>query len=520
MPPGFAEPPHVAQGPNASTPLAAVLRFSAIEPVRTTVHVSDGEREWTAHFDETHDPAQGLALLGMRPGRLHHINVAIEDASGTLADAPATLVFTIPLLPPAPVDFPPIQANVPAPERVEPGVKLLSVRRSQRGNPEFGLGYGLLLALDAQGQPVWYHHADAQISDMERLRNGNLLYLTADFRAVEIDMLGNVVTSWYAAGRPQGPAPGIPVDASTFHHDIAELPSGNLMVLGTVTRQFADYWASETDPWAPRRPAMVLGDEVIEFDREGRVVWRWNTFDHLDPYRIGYQMFATYWAERGLPGAMGWTHGNGFCYDARDDSLILSLRTQDAVIKIDRATGEIRWILGEPTDWSERLRHRLLSPLGKMRWFYHQHAPTLTPRGTLLLFDNGSYRARPFSPAMPMSETYSRVVEYEIDEARMTVRQVWASEGPGPDAVLAYFMGDAQWMPQSGNVLASYGGCVAQGIPEMTMENARQWPLWTRAREMIHADPTETVWEVILSDSSLTDPISWAIYGAKHLPNL
>ena len=45
--------------------------------------------------------------------------------------------------------------------------------------------------------------------------------------------------------------------------------------------------------------------------------------------------------------------------------------------------------------------------------------------GTILCFDNGTYRARPFAEKQPSAESYSRAVEYEVDEAAMTVKQVW-----------------------------------------------------------------------------------------------
>ena len=50
------------------------------------------------------------------------------------------------------------------------------------------------------------------------------------------------------------------------------------------------------------------------------MVWRWNTFDHLDPYRMGYNTLNTYWHVRGFPHHADWTHGNGVTRDPRDGS--------------------------------------------------------------------------------------------------------------------------------------------------------------------------------------------------------
>ena len=509
-PPAFVVPPTVAANPNPSVPLAAVVRFAVDGPVHTVVKVSDGEREWEIAFDDSQRPEDGLPVLGLRPNRRHELYVSVRNATGGVTHSPEVLAFTTPALPSDPAEFPPIQTRMSVPGQMEPGVTLLAPRRVRRGNPAFGEGYGLLLGLDAEGEVVWYYRTDARISDFERLRNGNLVYLTHDFCAIEIDMLGNVVASWYAARRPQGPAEGVPVDTLTFHHAITELPWGNLVVLGSEIRQIEGYYTSETDPHAPRKTQEVMGDEIIEFRRDGEVVWRWNAFEHLDPYRIGYETFTQYWPRRGFPGVLDWSHGNGLDYDERDDSLIVSLRFQDAIFKIDRSTGEIRWSLGEPSGWPESLARRLLRPEGSVTWPWHQHAPTLTPTGTLLVFDNGNYRARPFAPPVPRSDTYSRAVEYEIDSDRATVREAWASEGPGPDSVVTVAMGDAERLPRTGNVLVYYGACLPKG-------NAVNW---TRVREYMHTDPPQVVWEVVLTDASEHEPIGWATFGGMRVPSL
>ena len=49
-------------------------------------------------------------------------------------------------------------------------------------------------------------------------------------------------------------------------------------------------------------------------------------------------------------------------------------------------------------------------------WNYAQHAPQITPQGTLLLYDNGNYRASPFDSLVLDSANYSRAVEYRINE--------------------------------------------------------------------------------------------------------
>ena len=63
--------------------------------------------------------------------------------------------------------------------------------------------------------------------------------------------------------------------------------------------------------------------------------------------------------------------------------------------------------------------------------------------------------ARPYRKPSPITETYSRAVEYEIDEENMLVRQKWQSEQKGPDSVVSIAMGDVDWLPKTENILGT-----------------------------------------------------------------
>ncbi len=521
--PAFTEAPTVIANPNPAVPLAAVVRFAADRPVTTTIHVTDGKHAWDLNYNASHDPRKGLAVIGMRPDRKHEIRVSIRDADGNAAQAPRVLEFKTPPLPSDPDEFPPIRITVEKTDRMEPGFTLFNPRRRKVGDQGFGASFGMLLAVDADGVPVWYYRTNSRISDLERLQNGHVLFVTQDYRAVEIDMLGNVVAQWYASGRPQGPVQGaIPIDTLAFHHDIDELPNGHFVVLGVEKHEIDNYYTSEYDPKAPRKRQDVMGDEIIEFTREGKEVWRWKAFDHLDPFRIGYETFSPYWARRGFPETVDWTHANSLVYDPRDDSLLVNMRVQSAIVKIARPSGEIRWILGPPVGWPAKLKPLLLKPLGSpFRWFYQEHAVNWTPKGTLVIFDNGDYEAFPFTPPVPPAKTYSRAVEYAIDEKAMTVKQLWQSEGPGPDAVLSFAMGDVDWMPETGNILVHYGALIPPPhIGRFNWRNALQLDFWTRIREYTHTSPPEVVWELVLGDPSGKSRTGWTLFGGDRVKNL
>jgi hypothetical protein len=269
LPPEISSGPSIKANPNEAAPLAALLSFETSEPVKTEITVEAGERSHSLTYPDTLDPSDGLPVVGLWPGVENRIHVTVEDRGMNRVTLEKTLTYRPPSLPKDRTVFPPIQVTAADTARMEPGFTLFNARRlgfQGTSGRSFDQNFGLLIILDRSAEPVWYYRTDSRISDFNVLPNGHLLYLTQDYRAVEIDLLGNKVASWYAAGRPQGKAEGTPVETITFHHDIERLHSGNLLVLGSEQRQIDDYYSSETDPNAPRSTQTVMGDRVLEFD--------------------------------------------------------------------------------------------------------------------------------------------------------------------------------------------------------------------------------------------------------------
>jgi arylsulfate sulfotransferase len=533
----FTSPPKLVPNSNPEVPLAALVRFTASAPVTTTVTVSEGSRRWEVRFSPKSDPAAGLPLVGFYPGRTHRIEVAIRDAAGKTVRTAQSLEFAAPPLPAGAEDFPPIQVKTAGTSGMEPGWTLLSIRRQRRGGggggaggaggggqraagagaagppgePVFTTGYGLILMLDEHGQVVWYYKSANRTSGVHRLGNGNIGFLTNDHRLVEVDLLGNVKGNWCAARRPNGPcaAGAIPVDALTMHHSFAEMPNGNFLVVSGEVREIDNYYTSETDPKAPRSRQKVMGDQVIEFDRTGRVVWRWSAFDHLDVYRLGFLTINQYWVIRGFPATRDWTHGNGVFHDERDNSVLFNSRQQSAVVKIERPSGRVAWIFGEPGGWPEKYQPLLFRREGVSEWPWHHHAPTLTPRGTLMVFNNGLYKTRPFHEPAPAPETVSGALEYSIDAKARRANLVWSSDAKGPDALNTFAMGDAAMLPKTGNVLVVYGSGVR-------LDDGRPW---SRVREYTHTTPPRVLLDVVFAAPQPT-AVVWIAFCGDRIAKL
>jgi len=532
---GFIAEPVITKNPNPRVPLAAILTYDAGAPATTRVDVTSGDEAWTIEFDE--DATAGLPLVGLKPARSYDFNVTatLEDGTSLVAER---LSYRTPPLPPGLGDFPPIKVNAAKPSEMEPGVTFLSIRRRVPGRPHwltpaqrrYSTEWGVIVAVDPEGDVIWYYESDRRVAGIDRLSNGNLLFHLTDARSQELDLLGNTVTEWYAADRPNGPPENpdaVPIrNAQTIHHQPLETPMGTFLSFSANARLIENYYTDEYDPDAPREDALVMGDDVIEFDREGNELWRWSTWDHLDPFRIGYELTEAYWHVRGFPDHLDWTHGNGLEYDPRDDSIIINLRHQDALIKIDRESGEIVWILGEHTDWSEELQKKLLKPVGEpFRWIYHAHNPRLTESGTIVLFDNGKFQARPFRPYAEPEDTYSRTVEFEVDEEAMTVRQLWAShDRVTPDNCYSFAMGDAHWLPKTGNFLVVDSICDyrQEGLTQNEFDYSKRHIIdvfsWARVREYGGRDSNNVVFELEVRDT--TEVLQWQIFGGFRTPSI
>jgi len=508
------------RNPNPNVPLAAILSLSTDEPTAVTIRIDDGERTWDATSSDGFATDHSLIVLGMRSGRVHHISAVVSDASGNATE-------TRPLA----LEMPPLPDEIPQPEvlvndrdRMEPGVTLFDVtRRDDDG--ENVADYRPLVIVDDYGEVVWYYRDYYGSRDARRLSNGNLLYLGQNDRAIEIDMLGNIVNHWHAnqANPDTLPENSTLVDVDTFHHEVSELPNGNFLTLSRDVRLIEDFPTSTTDASAPLAPSAVVGDVIVEFAPDGTVIHEWSLLELLDPYRIGHgslnsggNRFQQHYSDLGDEAPpRDWTHSNAVSYDPSDDSFIVSVRFQDAVVKIDRRTGELRWILGTHDYWKEPWSDYLLEPLGDLQWQNHEHGPEVGANGTIVLFDNGNGRASAYQEELPSDQRYSRAVEFAVDADAMTVTQEWAYGGLGDEWFYSRYISDADWLPETGNILVTSGGQQdgADGVP--ADGDDRQF--WVQIFEVTHTEPAEKVFHLVFKDEP---PAGYQTYRAQRLPSL
>ncbi len=185
-------------------------------------------------------------------------------------------------------------------------------------------------------------------------------------------------------------------------------------------------------PALPGQLLFVAGSGLQEI-QNGAAVFNWLSTDHPELYACSTEGNA-YAQNNGAD----YAHWTSLHVDA-DTHWIASFRHLDAVLKIDRATGAIRWILGGPCDQFG---------LTANQKFAHQHDAGRAPDGRLSLFDNRNGGAA------------SRVLAFNLDEAAKTL--VAGNPAlPGfaeftSDMHQSYNFGSAQ-MFASGKVLVGWG---------------------------------------------------------------
>jgi len=330
----------------------------------SSVHVTGASVQGTSHE---------IVVVGMRSNTDYSLVPIALDGDDEIGRGDE-LFFTTGDLP---VDVPDFEVVVHDPDRVQPGITVFGPVKP--GGQEMGT---FLIGVDETGEVVWYHRAaedDAFVVDrMARaLPNGNLLTMGYD-RIREISVGGEIIEEVAAdqAGYER------------FHHDVIRTPEGTWMTLA--------HELQEVDVPALGGPSPVLGDRIVEVGVDGEVLWEWSTFDHLDTTRFPTDL-SQEWINDEF---YDWTHANAVVHVEQDDALLVSLRHQHWVVKLDRATGEVLWRLGPDGDFELQ---------GEGGWFYGQHTPVLDDDGgALLLYDNGNDQ--------PDEEPHPRAAVYAVDE--------------------------------------------------------------------------------------------------------
>jgi hypothetical protein len=474
-----------------SAPLTGTLVVNTDVPTRVSVSVDDGVNSWQRPFFD-YGLSHSLPMAGFRADRTNRLTVTLWEKSQEFTTLPDVVTF---VTAPLPVGFPTIKVLTKNAELMEPGYTLFRLVVNN-------YHIGFLTIIDNDGEVVWYSTLNSS-HDFRQLSNGNLM-MGKPTSFDEVSIVGDTLRSYPTAA-------GFDADA----HENLPTTRGTILYFSEQSTNIVDFPSSATDATAPPETAAVGYNWIVEVSTNtGAVMGKWNLLDMLDPRRISYLTF--------VQDAFGWDnhHGNAIFEDPKDGGIIASLRTQNAIIKFTR-DGQLKWILGTHDNWGAAFQRYLLTPVGEpFEWQWAQHAMKVTPQGTLLVYDDGNYRASPFDISVPDAQNYSRAVEYAIDEQTMEVRQVWEYGKNSPEVLFTSFAGDVEWLPKTDHVLVDFSAVsYINGEPPLPdSPNATE----TRIQEVTHEANPEVIWDISILDpeSTFTNYTGNWVYRARRIADL
>jgi len=495
----------VAPGQITSTNNVQVAQYTVSPPASATVSVqfgldtSYGLTTWTQPTPAAGGPVS-LFVAGMKASSLYHMRGVIQFADGTtFNDADQT--FTTGTPPAAQV--PNITATTTPGMTPQSGVELLDTVIITGGGGKVAES----AVTDLNGNVLWAYApalgTTAGPNPIKLLPNGHFLI---NFSAIppagansvmqEVDLGGNVIWQMTAAQLNSVLAAAACAECNVTvigtHHDFAVLPDGHLIVIAATQQVVSG--------------VTVTGDMLIDLgDMENvggnnpshtpQPVWAWNEFNHLDTNRRPYSY-------------PDWTHSNAVLYSKDDGNLIISIRHQNWLVKVDynngAGAGDILWKLGYQGDFT------LMNADGTQDttntdWFFAQHGPSFVSTNTtgkfsLALFDNGDDRG----VAVPVvggtcgvsgqPACFSTVPIFDIDETAKTATFAFHPTTPA----YSFFGGNAEVL-KNGNV--EYD---ESNTPSPTDNGA--------VYEVTQSSPSQVVWQMIITGQ---DP-----YRAMRIPSL
>lgn len=439
---------NASMNPFGRNPLCALATLKAKREGKVKINIIGkyGEESNLMRQFEEIDTLLEIPILGLYENHTNSVEITFLSRNNHIIDIDTLLLET------------------PKIVSINPNIEIIKKNKPAMEFGEFHLvsslsywGPNIVYMFDTYGEIRWlinYKNSDllkflSFDVGVEQLHNGNLYFGDKRSNAIyEVDFFGTILNSW-------------PLSEHTFHHNVVEKPDGNFLI--TVNRPESKHNNGKS----------TKEDYVIEIDRKtNTIIKEWDFKQLLDENRSTLGQ----WEDES---PVDWIHINAVVYSEKDNTIIVSGRHQ-GIIKVDY-NDNVRWILAPHRGWGQNRMGQdcnsfLLTavnssslPLNQdvqegeingtdFEWPWYQHAPELLPSGNILVFDNGS--SRNFGNN---TLSYSRAVEYHINEDKKTVQQIWQYGKERGNETFAEVLSDVDYLPTTGNILFSPGMRIFNG---------------------------------------------------------
>ena len=256
------------------------------------------------------------------------------------------------------------------------------------------------------------------------------------------------------------------------HHDIEQMPNGNILMIAWELKSQADAIASGRDP-SLLSDGELWPDHIIELNpTTNAIVWEWHVWDHLvQDYDASKANYGTVSEHSELidinltsrKAAADWNHINSIDYNAELDQILLSVHGFSEIWIIDHATttetaagaaGDLLYRWGNPQTYG--------AGSSSDQQLYTQHDAQWIPdgypgSGNILVFNNGDQRTRAYSSVDEIVSPLNADGSYSFSGAAYApTAPVWTYVADNPSDFYADHISGAQRL-ENGNTLICSG---------------------------------------------------------------
>lgn len=290
---------------------------------------------------------------------------------------------------------------------------------------------GFPVIVDEEGQYVWFYLGQSdEPSTRAVLSQDRASVLIGRYSLLE-ENPGSIYRIAYDGSEV------LDIPAPDLGLDFTEVEPGSYAYISGETREYDG-------------GRIILGNTLVELDEGGEPRTVWSVFDDFAPDLASE--FPPYSPGPGIEPVEEWTHFNGLSYDERTDAYLLTNASPalQMVVCIDRATGELRWVLGSAeSDFVE---------VGADPMIHAPHSAQMLEDG-VLVFNRGDFQ-----------NGCSRANEIALDLDDWSAETVW--EYSSEECIINYLLGHTERLP-GGNTVTTF--TTAGQIDEVTPDGELVW---------------------------------------------